>query len=569
MEKLRSIFLSSLLLFAGVFAGSPALAAAELKPGRYIGWIQFTDRGEKIAVVAEFFQESPEDFTKFPKMNASFKLSLGGYNTHEYMTENFKDLKYDFDNGKLTIGEDKNDLVMTTEITKSGGRTKVAGQVFVRSSATFGTVEVLEESDEPEDTVLSVRSVNAKEASKFIPLLDGQYEGKCDGKEAAIQILTMRGLKTNKQGGNEGSYGLERDYGISGRLAYKTDALCGNLSTNEWCTRYTFGGGAYNIYLGKLVFRGSQSTEECTLKDGNLKCRIRTFDKTISCSLKKTPSANERATFFPRRFQVNATQEQMANLPEPEPPANSALSFALNGKFSGFIHNETNDQYIPVSLHVLPFSSTENPHNPNQMMVSVSSSMSPGKFNRDQFVTQRFDSRSFYLRPGFVLAGPDADTFISIVEWKQGYIRGTWFSHAFGRVGSVQLVKGTTATLPEAAKVAPSFAGEFERSLTAKLTQWFRFIFPSQPTDLQGHLIRFNGSSQVLVGNTPIREIEAGMFDPYTGRLGWIISKDNVEVFGTGRIDVDGNAELFVPPLPIFGVKANQYKFESYKRLKE
>ncbi|MBK9039227.1 MAG: hypothetical protein IPL83_08735 [Bdellovibrionales bacterium] len=31
----------------------------ELKPGRYVGWIALDGRNEKIAVLAEFFLESP------------------------------------------------------------------------------------------------------------------------------------------------------------------------------------------------------------------------------------------------------------------------------------------------------------------------------------------------------------------------------------------------------------------------------------------------------------------------------------------------------------------------------
>ena len=73
------IFLILLSGFHSLFAYSalqPSLTqdAAELKHGRYIGWIEFTERKERIAVVVEFFLESPEDLTKFPGLNAVFKL---------------------------------------------------------------------------------------------------------------------------------------------------------------------------------------------------------------------------------------------------------------------------------------------------------------------------------------------------------------------------------------------------------------------------------------------------------------------------------------------------------------
>lgn len=67
----------------------------------------------------------------------------------------FHDLKYDFDHGALTFNEEGNDLLMTTEVGARGGRAKITGDVFVRSSAISGRIELLEESDEPGDDFLA------------------------------------------------------------------------------------------------------------------------------------------------------------------------------------------------------------------------------------------------------------------------------------------------------------------------------------------------------------------------------------------------------------------------------
>lgn len=535
----------------------------ELKPGRYIGWITLDGRNERIAAVADFFLESPEDLRNFPRLVANLRLSLGGYNSHEYITETFKDLKYDFDNGNLTFNESERDLLMTTKIYQQGGRAKVVGQVFVRSSATTGSVELLEESDEPGDDE-NITPLSPSENGPFIPLLDGQYEGDCNGNGAAFQVQTVRGLQADEVA-SRGS-GLERHYGITARLAFKNDSFCGDLPSDRWCTKLHFKKGSYNFYLGKLNLQGEQSSEECRIKSGEITCRIRTFREVLACKFTKKQDVAESPRFFTRRFSVFPTEEQNQDLPPPAPPLNEALSTALRGSFFGYVHNETNDVYFPVRLDIFPYSSTDNPHNPNQMMISSTASIYLGGASSESIVTQRYEPCSFYIRPGFTLSGPDADSFISINEWKMGYIRGVWQSHEFGKVGTVQLVKGALPTLPKEAKVLPSFAGEFKRTLhRSQISQWIRFIFPAQPNDLNDHLIRFSGSYQAAVGTTPIRDIERGTFDPYTGRIGWLILKDDASTFGSGYIDTEA-ARLFFPPSPIFGVVANSYIYERFER---
>ena len=580
----NSLILVTLLQMLAVFAFASASkeavgqrAGGELKHGRYIGWIKLDDRNERIAAVVEFYLESPEDLTKFPRLNASLRLSLGGYNTHEYLTETFEDLKYDFDNGVLTFDEPKNDLILTTEVLKEGGSTKIVGQVFVRSSSVSGSVELIQESDEPGDDSEMVAHGSSsrlatRESSPFIPMLDGQYEGECDGRSAAFQVQTVRGLRTGRQEESEGN-GLERYFGVTARLAFKKDVLCGDLAPGQWCTRFSFSGGYYNFYLGKLVFQGARTTEECDLKQGNLTCRIRVFDKTMSCQLKKKGMTVKPATFFPRRFHVVPTENQRQELPAPQPPRNEKLSSALRGKFLGYLHNETNDTYMVIRLNVVPYSSTDNPHNPNQMMISSIGSAHLGGSVAGPYMTQRYEARSFYVRPGFTLSGPNTDSFISITEWKQGYIRGEWHSHAFGRVGTVQLVKGELPTISADASVVQSFSGEFEGTVSPKnssrLPRWLRFVFPSQPNDLKEHMIQFSGSYQSIVGNTPVRDIERGAFDPYTGRFGWRISMADSTTFSSGTVNRFGDILMYWPPAPMSGVLTNDYAFEQFMRKKK
>jgi hypothetical protein len=543
------------------------MAGGELKHGRYVGWIELEDAKERLALTADFFLESPEDFTQFPSLNALFKMSLGGYNTKEYVTEIFTDLRYDFDNGALTLDEPANDLVMTTEIHTMGSSTFIMGDVFIRSSAVSGKLYLKYDTDEPGDDEpgsdepgAGDDEPGAEPEAPFVPLLEGQYEGLCGKERSVMQIQTVRGLKTLPQTEHE-STGLTRYYGVVGRLGSRDSLYCKGAPKNVSCMVRNYEGGSYNLFQGKLLLTGATQTDECTLKQGRLQCQVRLSSETVSCDLKKAPVI-EKALFHGRTFRLSPTADQTKELPAAAPPKNAALTAAVKGVFTGYLHNETTNRYQLLRLHSTPFSFTDNPHNPNQMMVSTTASLYLGGDASGPFITQRYEPRSFYIRPGFTLSGKSTDSFLAITDWKQGYVRGVWYSHAFGRVGTFELVKGAVPALPQGTKALRAFTGEFEGG-----NRWFRLNFPAQPNDLTDHLIRFTGSYQPLVGITATKNISAGAFDPYTGMLGWVIEKEDRTTFASGLVGDDGNAQVYWPPAPsVFGAQMHDFALEAYKR---
>ncbi len=564
-EKKEGCDFFILLILIGFFIQSQAFSA-ELKQGRYFGFIELGPTKDKIAVVSDFYLQSPEDLKLFPALHATLKLTLGGFNTHEYITETFNTVRYDFENGILALNDPKNDIVITAEVKSINGNPNIEGDIFLRSSAVFGKLSLAYETDEPEGD----RMERNLDASSFIPLLDGQYEGNCQGERAVLQLQTVRGLKTVWQAEEEAS-SLSQYYGISGRLGLENSIMCGDLPKGMWCTYFTYGGGSYNAYQGKLQLKGPSATDECTVQGDTLKCQIRRRDWNKDCTFKKTAPQIKDAKFYTRRFHLSPTTEQLKDLPLAKPPENSELSNAVRGIFAGYVHNEITNSYQYIQLNVIPFSFTENPHNPNQMMISSTATLHLGKDISSPFITQMFEPRSFYIRPGFTLNGPNTDTFINISQWKKGFIRGDLYSHAFGRVGTVQLIKGTPPAAPEEAEIVRSFVGEFEGPLdssgvSAKL-RWFRFLFPVQPNDLTDHLIRFSGSYTPVLGLAPVHTIDRGTFDPFTGVLGWIIEKDGAATFSNGSMDKNGNAQMYWPPAPgVFGAYMNDYETETFRR---
>ncbi len=529
---------------------------AELKQGRYLGWISF-DANKRLAVVADFFGEAPDSYKEFPRLNASLRISLGGYNSHEYLAETYHDLKYDFDGGELTFSEDGNDFVMNTRITAQSGRTKISGSVFVRSAAIRGTIELLEESDEPGDDFQPAGNI-ATSTENFQPTLEGQYEGQCNGKEAALQVQTVR--QSTKE---SSSRGLDRHYRIFGRLIAKNDSLCGSQK-DRWCSRQHFHQGTFNIYSGQLNFESNQGTERCRQIGEQLSCQIRAFQETLNCQFRK-PREILPSRFFPRGFHLESTKEQREALPEPAPPLNTNLREALDATFSGYLHNESNNTYLPLKLDVIPFSTSENPHNPNQLWISATASIFFARDFSGAPLVQRFAARSFYLRPGFMLAGPEAEYSFAVTNWRKGFISGVWLSKNFGKIGTFQLIKGELQPLPQPAKIVPSIVGEFQATV-ANSTQWIRFSPAMEPLEFSGDSIPFTGSYQTIVGSSPIKPIMGGSFDLLTGRFGWWIQHDEAESVGSGIMREDGNADLFWPPLPVLGTNVPNFIFRNFQR---
>lgn len=563
-------FLMHLTLFFS-FVTSAWAAPVELKQGRYIGWIKFGHNNQRLAVVSDFFLESPEDLTQFPKLKSIVKLSLGGYNTHEYLAESFENLHYDFDNGNLTFDEPDNDLVISSQVKKVGLRTKIVGDLFVRSSMSSGTLDLTLEDDEPGDDNEDHLNPRENQDGPFVPLLDGQYEGICDGRKAAFQIQTLRRLKTPWQDSDQIN-GLGKSFGIVGRIGFKDQSLCGDLGPQKWCTLFDYSAGSYNFYTGKLLLQGPHGANVCDLSQGLLQCQIRIQGAFKSCSFQKRDLTIKTAHFYSRKFHVVASAAQKEPLPEPSPPANSLLSSDLKGTFTGYLHNETNDIYQVVRLTVTPYSSTNNPHNPNQMMISSTAAVHFESDTQGPFFSQRYETRSFYLRPGFTLLGPHSDSYIGIQEWKRGYIRGVWYSRAFGRVGTVELVKSDLPPLDRRATVMNSFSGEFEARIgsteTKEFLRWVKFVFPTNPNEMTENIIGFSGAYQSVVGISAVKSIEKGAFDPYTGGLGWKLSKgEEATTFVTGRIGNDKNAYLYWPSVPkVFGAITSDYAPQKYER---
>lgn len=569
-------FVASLVLpDAGLAQDDPPhdghAAGGELKQGRYIGYILNDRTSEKLALTMDAFAVQPNDRREFPVLHALIKVGLGGYGTAEYVTEAFDDIFYDFNNGQLTLDHPGNDLVINAEVHQMA-KTTVMGQVWIRSAAVSGQIFLEYQSDEPGSGGSHGGHHGGERADvAYLPLLSGQYEGYCGEKRAAIQIQTAKDLASN-DGETRGLH----DYAIMGRLAFDDASLCG---ANEdqgtgptWCAYRHYSHGTYNFYTGRLVLSNERNADECEIRAGRLQCRMRMLDHTLSCDLQKVDVMNHQWRPHNRGFHIRTTADQRVELSPPEAPRHTQLMRELGGHFIGNLHNETTGKYQIMRLNVVPSVSTENPHNENDIFVTATSVFHFGPGLSDDFWTQQFERRSFYQRPGFTLKGANADGFLQIDDWRRGYIRGTWYSHSFGKVGTVQLVKGyDLPAISEDAVYVKSVVGEFEGPVSRDPGNnrfwWLKTIFSNQPLDSEASATSFSGEGHMRQGvGLPMR-IESGAYDHYSGFLGWKTAESTPRLI-TGKLLENDNLGLIWPGASIYGVGMFPYTYFGYERVR-
>lgn len=542
-------------------------ARGKLKFGRYVGWIDLEGADESLAVTLDTYLDQPDDVTQFPRLQIVFKYGLGGYGTSEYTSEIFENARYDFATATLALDDPANDVTLVSRIlTDDDDRTFLEGDVWVRSAARTGTFYALFQSDEP--TGLNAMRLAP---SPLIPKLAGSYVGHCGSKRAQMQIETTKG-----GGAGGGTTRGLKGYAIYANLAFDDRSLCGTDSDPAngpvWCAIRSYDQGAYTFFDGTLTLKTERFSDECRLDNGRLTCRV-VFLEPTDCEFERSSVTPLGPRFFDRARHVPATAAQRAELPEPSPPDNSALVAALAGQFRGYLHNETTNRYQPIMLNVVATTSTDNPHNENLVYVSSTAVSYFGATQSRDLWTQQFERRSFYLKPGFVLESESSDVFLGAEEWKTGFIRGVWYSHAFGRVGTFELIKGAWPVTPDGVAFVQPVTGEFvgpRGSANPNIDGlwFFRSFLGVQPVGRAEATLAFQGQMNLRSNILPPIPIEEGHYDTYSGAIGWTTRESSGSRMISGMIDDQGQVSLLWPGAAIFGVKLPEYAFHRYDRVR-
>lgn len=569
-----------ILAFAQARAyGQNDAPGGELKMGRWVGHVEIDGRSEAFAATLETHIVQPDDAALFPRLEAILKLSLGGYSGGEYDSEIYEDIQYDFNTGLLTFDEAASDLTISALVYPSPHR--IEGQVFSRSTAQAGRIRLeYADDDEPGDDGDSdedgvVGRERAFTTPTLVPSLAGQYEGECAGRRAILQIEAGRGFDAGSD-----VPGLKQ-YSIRGAFGLEDNSLCyglGGIGRPNWCVDRAYTSGTYNFLLGQLVLSGGLGTDSCELGDaGTLVCNVRIRDANRTCRLRKTSVATTPFFKGEQLYFIRTTADQRRALPEPSAPLHADLLAALGGSFSGYLYHETKDQYQPLKINVVSSRSTPNPHNENGVYVSATAVLHFGSTASSDFWPHQLDRRPFYLRPGFILHSEGTDAALQITDWRMGVISGTWYSKAFGRVGTFQLVKSSELPpLSADARFVPSIVGDFrgprDRAAGTYDLWWLQTVVPVQPRDPGRSVVNFQGQYQMFTDTIPWprRRLQLGTYDVYAGQISFMTEADlDNPTFVFGTYNDRDSLKIFWPGAQKWGVGFFDFALNHYARVGE
>lgn len=529
MAMLFRLLLLNAFATCGLLAAGPSLAddrpaRAQIRLGKWIGFLQPDDRAEALALSMDTFLVKPRNSADSPRLSLLLKVGLGGYAGAEYETQLFDDPNYDFDQGLLTLDVPENEMVVNAFVYAEP--TEMKGRVFFRSTAVGGTLYLYYVSDEPGD--------DPEPTPPLAPALAGQYEGTCNGERAVMQIETARGLSEEAPPLATGLY----QYKITGGLGID-NGRCSALSANRpaWCIDHGYSSGTYDFVSGKLFLSGNLETDVCTRSGNDLSCRVRIVPRDVDARALTDATCNLHREFAPlaplriesRRYTVAPGQGQRDPLPAPNPPYSRDLVAAASGAFSGYLHHESNDLYQAVRLSVAATTSTPNPHIENDVFVSVASVLFFGQGASADYWSQQYDRQILNLVAGFTLDSPQSDSFLQITRWTAGYIEGVWYSHAFGRVGTFQVAKGGWPAISPGAVMLPPISGDtsgpLERIAVGREYWDLSLAVPNQPRTVEKSYLLFQGNYRLYAANVgwPTRRITRGAYDFYSGAMGWLI----------------------------------------------
>lgn len=537
-----------LLLAATILLGGVS-AHAELKYGKYFGTIQMEGSTESIAVSLDAFTVQINDPAVYPALEVLVRANLGGYSSTEYVGYQYYDPTFNFEKGILQLDDAKENLTATLTVTNTDKEAILEGPVTHRLTNAKGNMKV----------VMKLFGVPPEMPSELMPVIQGEYGGKCGSDPALLQVETGRLVGAEVPGN------AMPELSITGRLGYTNGPVCYPDEKNKFCALYPYSTGTFSPFTNRLKMQGKLGTIDCTRSADTLKCQVLGFSKKGSCVLTKKSSAPTEPIQIPAGISLNVTSDQQAPLPPPVPPGNEDLIDALNGNFYGFLHYENRDVYQLMEMGVIATTSTENPHIQNQVMIAPTLLLRLGSsWKSDPVASVVYPQRVFWMNEGFALQGM-GDYFAVIDTWQVGYVKGVLYSGSFGRIGTFEMQKNVPPDVPSDMKLLPSLRTDYIGPIDAPkpiANAWqFSLETPNQilGPDQSGVplLGQFSGPGVTGV-------FEGSSLDLNTGSLSMLIKDTEGDRLITGSIQSDGYLKLLWPVGPALGAPMKGYRSYTY-----
>lgn len=475
----RFIFIVLLALFAST-------SNADSTFGRYVGTLKHDRLNVEQLAKMDFVVSRGSDNQL--EIKAVLTLHFGDFLSGEYISYHFDNVLYDILTGALVFDQAQEGVSLVSKRFSNG---ELTADLVSNSLGRIGALNL---------------KLNGQ-AQPTLPIIEpvaGDYRSKCAKRDSIMQLHTMRSLQDSSRIGN--NFG---SYDIGGQFGYFDLSFCPKGKACQWSSVRS---GAYNFFTGVLDIVGSVDSWTC-------KTDAKGFSCDNGCRYDRASNETESRVFAPPKsaeaFPVVAPSESIA-------PSSQVEGMA--GTYTGFLHHEYLDRYQPAELSVVTYQSVDKGE--RRLRISASARLF---FNSDQSsesISYRFEPRDFPnpLTPSqFIIdrLKDDVDAFLKITSFKNGIIRGEWYSLLFGRVGTFEVRKPELGSfqLPKQKKMISSIAGDYDESWwKLKLTTFQTRTPPNSenpyfPLNIAGSLILKN---DVIEGRDTIR---GGSYDFYTGKI--------------------------------------------------
>jgi hypothetical protein len=515
---------------------------------------------EAVGVTFDVFLAQPNDIRDFPRLEAIFRLALGGPLGTERDAIHFENINYNFTTGDLTFDESSSDLIVRarvvddTTITGSitSALTGISGALILRYADSISSGEPCEPGEpcDPPDDPRSRIPV-----AGFLPSLAGVYEGGCEGRRARLEIVTAR-----LPDGGAASSDLFKDFSLQARLGLQGTGQC--AGGEGYCVARSWESGQLDFYQARLTLTASHAADGCAYgRTGGLVCDVRLGQRTSRCTLEPVGRAPRNVAPRVSPFRLSVPSADRAALP-PAGAELEPLRARLEGLFSGYVFHERSARFQPLRLASVATISTDNPHNEPNVYVSGTLQTYLGDSFRAAFAGFRIDRRTFFPARGMTLRSETSDLMLVIESWRSGYLSGTAYSRSQGRIGPVELRRGEEPpAFPADAALQPDPVGGFLGQRPGRGHPW-RFELRLSPSGgIMDGLQRLSGSAQVVAPGLPFPRftVAQGALDLFSGQVALLVRESEIsERLVVGEFESNDELRLWIPSSAAWGTQMSE-----------
>lgn len=525
-KVLYFLFVVAFLAGTSVFADGGTETPLEIA-GRYVGVLRHENlkRDQLVQMDILVSNEGDEDRHREDHFEfmAFLKLQFGDWTSSEYMTYHFDDIRLNLSDKSLPLAHPDQEVSVILKLTEPGVFTGIFRSNY---GGNIGEVILRKEGSVPQKYPL-------------MGPVAGEYEGVCaDGVQQKLQIVTFRNTDdTTKIGNPFSSYRIHANWGV-----WK-DPLC--IDSAEYCLMGVFDKGTYNFFDDDLVLMGPRKTVKCqTTLDGLtcLKCNLKRIQKEPNLSVAQPKTIEQ---IFPNR-----------------PAIQSQEISQVAGVYRGYVYHEYMGTYQRAELNIQTFFQPGE-EKEGEVSMSAVAHLYFGEYAQREVISYRFATRNFPIhqkpiRFSFQRPQADLDAVLHVEEIGDGFIRGTWYSLLFGRVGPFEMRKEGDVTIDPQLPIVKSLGGFYQGPLW-DLNLLVELGQTPYNSDNPFHPLTFSGWAKIRNLGFRVSVLD-GSYDIYTGKLGFILS-DGSDILGLR--DLDGAFKLKKVG-HLFGTPLKKFDFEPY-----